>query len=454
MADEVINIKRGLDIKMSGRAEKIFVQATRAKTCAIKPPDWHGLTPKIIPKLCDPVRVGTPIFYDKYHPEIKFTSPVSGILSEIRRGARRRIIEVVLEDDGKVSAEKFTQADPSDLSREEVIKNLLDSGLWPAIRRRPYSVIAQPDKPPKSIFISGFDTAPLAPDYDFILKDAEDEFQWGVNALRRLTDGKVHLSLDGRYPSVKTLTNLTGVEIHRFKGPHPAGNVGVQINKLDPINKGEVVWVVKPQDVVAIGRLFNTGKYDPSVIIALTGSRVKKPQYYKTIRGTHMGSILEDQLMEGENRVISGNVLNGQQISGTEGFLGFFDSQVTVIPEGNYYELFGWIKPGFRKFSMSSSFASSWLAPNRSHELDTNYHGGERAFVMTGQYEKVVPMDIYPQQLLKSILVNDIDKMEQLGIYEVDEEDLALCEFVCTSKTPVTRILREGLRSIRKEMED
>ncbi len=454
MAEEIIKIKRGLDIKMKGRAEKIYVQAPRAKTFAIKPPDWHGLTPKIIPKLCDPVKVGTPIFFDKYNPDIKFTSPVSGILSEIRRGARRRLTEVVLEDDGKDTAEEFLKADPSDLSRDEVVKNLLDSGLWPAIRRRPYSVIAQPGKPPKSIFISGFDTAPLAPDYDFMLKDSEEDFQWGVNALRKLTDGKIFLNLDGRFPSVKTLTGIKGAEIRRFRGPHPAGNVGVHINKLDPINKGDVVWVVRPFDVVTIGRLFKTGKYDPSVIFALTGSRVKKPQYYKTIRGTNLGPVLEDQLMEGENRVISGNVLNGRQVDAKEGFLGFFDTQVTVIPEGNYYEMFGWIKPGLNKFSMSSSFVSTWLAPNKRFELDTNYHGGERAFVMTGQYEKVVPMDIFPQQLLKSIMVNDIDKMEQLGIYEVDEEDLALCEFVCTSKTPVTSILREGLRSLRKEMED
>jgi Na+-transporting NADH:ubiquinone oxidoreductase subunit A len=451
---EVIKIKKGLDIRMKGQAEKLFVKAPRSKTYAIKPVDWHGLTPKIIPKLCDPVKVGTPIFFDKYRPEVKFTSPVSGILTAIVRGERRRIIEVLVEDDGKDTAEKFLQGDPESLSREQIVENLLESGLWPMIRRRPYTVIARSHEVPKSIFISAFDTAPLAPDYDFLLKDMEEDFQWGVNVLRRLTEGKVYLNLDGRYPSVRTLGAIKGVEINRFSGPHPAGTVGTQIHRLDPINKGEVVWTVNPQDVVAIGRLFRNGKYDPSVVVALTGSRVKKPQYYKMIRGAAVAPILEGQLMEGENRVISGHVLNGLKIDPEKGHVGFFSSQVTVIPEGNHYELFGWLMPGFRKFSVARSFTSTWLTPRKTFELDTNYHGGQRAFVMTGEYEKVVPMDIYPMQLLKAILVNDIDKMEQLGIYEVDEEDLALCEFVCTSKTPVTRILRDGLRAIRKDMEE
>ena len=450
---ELIKIKKGLDIKLEGQAEKIFVKAPRAKTYAIKPPDWHGLTPKIIPKLCDEVKVGTPIFYDKYNPEIKFCSPVSGILSSINRGERRRIIEVVVEDDGKDTAESFKKGDPSGMKREEIVENLLSSGLWPLIRQRPYTVIARPGQIPKSIFISAFDTAPLAPDFDFLLKDAEEDFQWGVNVLKQLTEGKVFLNLDGRYPSVRTLSGIEGVEINRFKGPHPAGNVGVQISRLDPINKGELVWIVQPQDVVAMGRLFKNGRYDPSMIVALTGSRVKKPQYYRTILGAAVAPMLEDQLREGENRVISGSVLNGRAINAETGYVGHFDSQVTVIPEGNEYELFGWIKPGFRKLSMSRSFASTWLAPRRTYDLNTNRHGGERPFVLTGEYEKVLPMDIYPVQLLKAILVNDIDKMEQLGIYELDEEDLALCEFVCTSKTEVTKILRSGLNAMRKEME-
>jgi len=451
---EVIKIKKGLDIKMNGQAEKIYVKAPRAKTYAIKPGDWHGLTPKIIPKLCDEVKVGTPIFYDKYNPEVMFCSPVSGILSSINRGERRRIVEVVIENDGKDTAESFLQGDPAEMKREQIVENLLNSGLWPTIRQRPYTTIAKTDGKPKSIFISAFDTSPLAPDFDFLLKDSEEDFQWGVNALKQLTEGKVHLNLDGRYPSIRTLSDIKGVEINRFKGPHPAGNVGIQISRLDPINKGDVVWVVQPQDVVAIGRLFKTGLYDPSVVVALTGARVEKPQYYKAIRGMAIAPLLEKQLKEGDNRVISGSVLNGRTIDSETGYVGFLDSQLTVIPEGNYYELFGWMMPGFKKLSVARSFASTWLTPKRKFDLDTNFHGGQRAFVMTGEYEKVLPMDIYPMQLLKAILVNDIDKMEQLGIYELDEEDMALCEFVCTSKTPVTQILRDGLKAMRKEMEE
>jgi Na+-transporting NADH:ubiquinone oxidoreductase subunit A len=451
---EVIKIKKGLDIHMNGEAEKFYVKAPRAKLYAIKPGDWHGLTPKIIPKLCDVVKVGTPIFYDKYNPEIKFTSPVSGILQVINRGERRRIVEVVIEDDGKDTPETFVQGDPSGMTREKVTENLLNSGLWPTIRRRPYTVVAKPGSVPKSIFISAFDTAPLAPDFDFILKERKEDLQWGLNALKRLTEGKVHLNLDGRYPSVRTLDSIQGVEINRFMGPHPVGNVGTHIHFLDPINKGEEVWVVQPQDVLAIGKLFRTGQYDPSVVVALTGARVEKPRYYRTIRGTAVAPILENQLKEGDNRVISGSVLNGKKIDPVTGYVGFFDSQVTVIREGNYFEMFGWVLPGFKKASVSRTFASTWLTPKKKFDMDTNYHGGERAFVMTGQYEKVVPMDIYPVLLLKAILANDIDKMEQLGIYEVDEEDLALCEYVCASKIPVTKILRDGLKSLFKEMED
>lgn len=448
---EAIRIRKGLDIKLKGKADKIFVKAPRSKTYAVKPVDFHSLTPKIVAKPCVEVKVGSTLFYDKYHPEIKFTSPVSGIVQSIVRGDRRRIIEVVIEDDGKDTAETFLKGDPASLNREQIVENLLESGLWPAIHQRPYDVIASPADSPKAIFISGFDTAPLAPDFDFIMKDMEEDFQIGITALAKLTAGKVHLGLDARYPAARTYTGAKNVEIHYFSGPHPAGNVGTQIHKVSPINKGEIVWTVKPQDVVAIGRLFKTGKYDPSVIVALAGSEVTKPVYYKIIRGAQITSITEGNIRQENVRYISGNVLAGKKIT-NEGYVGFSDSMVTVIPEGDYYEMFGWITPGLNKFSVSRSFFS-WLTPGKEYELDTNLHGGERAFVMTGEYEKVVPMDIFPVQLLKSIIIEDIDKMEQLGIYEVIEEDLALCEFVCTSKTPVQSILRKGLTMLRKELE-
>jgi Na+-transporting NADH:ubiquinone oxidoreductase subunit A len=448
---EVIKIRKGLDIKLKGSADKIFMKAPRSKMYAVKPVDFHGLTPKIVKKPCEEVKVGTTIFYDKYRPEIKYSSPVSGIIQKIVRGERRRIIEILIEDDGKDTAESFKKGDPSSMSREQVKENLIESGLWPVIMQRPYGIVASPADVPRDIFISGFDTAPLAPDYDFIMQDSELEFQTGINALRQLTDGKIHLGLDAGYPAAKAYTSAKNVVRHYFKGPHPAGNVGIQIHKIAPINKGEKVWTVKPQDVVSIGRLFQTGQYDPNVIVALCGSEVIKPVYYKMIRGAEVSPIIQDNLKQENVRIISGNVLTGRKIS-PEGYVGFSDAQVTVIPEGDYYEMFGWITPGIKKFSVSRSFFS-WLTPNREYVLDTNLHGGERAFVMTGEYEKVFPMDIFPVALLKSIIIEDIDKMEQLGIYEVIEEDMALCEFVCTSKTPVQSILRSGLRMVRKEFE-
>lgn len=448
---EVIKIRKGLDIKLKGKADKIFIKAPRSKTYSVKPVDFQTLTPKIVAKPCVEVKVGSTLFYDKYRPEIKFVSPVSGIVQKILRGERRRIIAIIVEDDGKDTAETFKKGDPNSMKREAIVENLLNSGLWPVIHQRPYDVIAAPTDVPKDIFISGFDTAPLAPDYDFIMKDNEKEFQVGIDALAKLTDGKVHLGLDAGYPAAKVYTEAKNVELHYFKGPHPAGNVGIQIHKIAPINKGEKVWTVKPQDVITIGNLFLTGKYDPNVVVALCGSEVKKPVYYKLIRGAEVASIVNDNLTQENVRMISGNVLTGRKIS-MEGHIGFSDSQVTVIPEGDYYEMFGWILPGLNKFSVSRSFFS-WIMPNKEYTLDTNIHGGERAFVMTGEYEKVLPMDIYPVALLKSIIVEDIDRMEQLGIYEVVEEDLALCEFVCTSKTPVQSILRNGLNLLRKELE-
>lgn len=448
---ETIKIRKGLDIKLKGKADKIFMKAPRSKTYAVKPIDFHSLTPKIVAKPCIEVKVGSTLFCDKYRPEIKFTSPVSGIVQTIVRGERRRIIAITIEDDGKDTAETFVKGDPNEMTREKVVENLLESGLWPTIHQRPYDVVANPTDVPKAIFVSGFDSSPLAPDYDFIMQDSKEDFQTGIDALTKLTDGEIHLGLDARYPAAKTYTDAKKVVRTSYSGPHPAGNVGIQIHKKSPINKGDKIWTVKPQDIVAIGRLFKTGKYDPSVIVALSGSEVKKPVYYKLIRGAEVGSITSGNI-EGENvRLISGNVLTGRKVT-EPGHIGFSDAMLTAIPEGDYYEFIGWVLPGLKKFSVSKTFLS-WITPNKEYTLDTNLHGGERPFVLTGEYEKVVPMDIMPVHLLKAILVEDIDKMEQLGIYEVVEEDLALCEFICASKTPVQSILRTGLNILRKELE-
>jgi len=445
-----IKLKKGFDIPVVGAAEKILGMNSAPVRHGVKPVDFPGLIPKLNVKSGDKVTAGSPLFHDKLRPEIHFNSPVSGTVISIERGDRRKILEVVVEKSGENYID-FGKADPSGLSREEIITKLLGSGLWPSIRQRPYNVIARSDKPPKSIFISGFDTAPLAPDYNFIIDNTPASlFTAGMKAISKLTDGRVNLVLNGKIPSSAALTGATGVEISYFSGPHPAGNPGVHIHHLDPVNKGDVVWVVNLQDVIAIGRLFEEGIYKPERIVALTGSEVIKPQYYRLLSGASIFPVVNGNVRDGKLRYISGNVLTGTKIS-ADGYLGYYDSQITVIPEGDYYEFFGWALPGADKLSFSKTFVSS-LFPKKQYRLDTNFHGGERAFVMTGQYEKVVPMDIYPMQLLKAILASDIDAMENLGIYEIAEEDFALCEYLCPSKIEIQSIVRNGLDLMLKEM--
>lgn len=448
---KVIKLRRGLDIKLKGVAEKTLKTAPAAEMYAIKPVDFQDLTPKLAAKPGDTVKAGSPLFFDKYHPDILFTSPVSGTVKAVVRGERRKILEVEVEPDGKNESISFKKGDPKNMTADEIRDALLKSGVWPFIRKRPFDHVALPDETPKAVFISLFDTAPLAPDYAFILKEKVALFQTGIDALSVLTGGKpVHIGYHPEKSDSGFVNALTGVSTHAFSGPHPAGNVGVQIHHIDPINKGEVVWVVNPQDVLVIGRLFTEGIYNPERIIALAGSELKEPAYFVTKAGASVKKILEGNLTGTNNRYISGNVLTGKKIS-REGYIGFYDSLVSVIPEGNHFEFLGWAMPGFRKFSFSRTFFS-WLTPNREYRLDTNLNGGHRAFVLTGQYEKVLPMDILPMQLMKAIIVEDIDLMENLGIYEVVEEDIALCEFIDVSKTEMQSILREGFRALIKEL--
>ncbi len=447
---KVIKIKKGLNISMLGTAEKIIKKADQAEYYAVKPTDFTGIRPKLVVKVGDKVKAGTPLFYDKFQPEVQFTSPVSGEVTEINRGERRVILEVVIKSDATIEYEEFKVGDPSKLSKEEIVEVLQKSGLWPAIRQRPYSTIANPQDTPKAIFISAFDSAPLATDMDYVVMDCSECFQKGIDILSKLTEGTIHLNINADYPASETYTKAKGVQVNKFTGPHPSGNVGIQINKIDPINKGDIVWYTYPQEIIAIGRLFEKGIYDATKIIALTGSEVKNPIYYKLIGGASIKNLTQGNVNDGEHRYISGNALTGSKIS-HDGYVGYYDNQVTVIPEGNFYELFGWAKPGFKKHSASRA-VFSWLIPGRKYKIDTNYHGGNRAYVMTGEYDKVFPMDIFPVQLIKAIMIEDIDKMEQLGIYEVDEEDFALCEYVCTSKTEVQTIIRTGLDLMRKEM--
>jgi len=448
---ETITIKKGVDINLVGEAEKT-IHEIEAGMYAIKPIDFVGVFPKPLVHEGDKVKAGTLLFYDKYRDNIKFASPVSGTVKEIKRGAKRVLLEIKIEADTIQESEDFGTADPNSLDREKIIEKMLKSGVWPVIRQRPYTVIANPELDPKAIFISGFDTNPLAPDFDLIVHGHGEVFQAGLDALKKLTTGKIHLNLPAGVTTSKVFTNSKNVQINYFKGPHPAGNVGPQINKIDPINKGEIVWHLRPQEVLTIGRLFTEGKFNAERIVALTGSEVLKPRYFKTKIGASITEMVKDNVKEGKLRFISGNALTGRKIE-KDGFVGFYDSQVTVIPEGDYYEMFGWALPGLGKFSFSKSFPTFLNGKNKKYRLDTNLHGGERAFVITGQYEKVFPFDIYPMQLLKAIMIEDIDAMENLGIYEVDEEDFALCEFIDTSKTEMQAIVRKGLDVMRKEME-
>lgn len=445
-----IKIKRGVDIKLVGDADKVYGEVSPSETYVIKPTDFHGVVPKLLVAEGDEVLAGTQLFYSKDDDRIRFTAPVSGEIAEIKRGEKRKILEVKILADKEVRYESFNTGNPADLGKEKVTALMLEAGLWPLVRQRPYDVIANPDATPKAVFISAFDSSPLAPDYDFLMEGREGDFQAGIDALNTLTDGQVHLSTRAKSAPAKVFADAKNVVNHNVAGPHPAGNVGIQIHHVDPINKGEAVWYVNPQDVATIGAFFNTGKYDASKNICVAGSEVNQPRYYKVVSGVQLSSMLNGNMKEGNARVISGNVLTGNKVS-ADGYLGYYDHMVTAIPEGDEPELFGWIAPGFDKFSTSRAFWS-WLMPGKKYSLDTNMHGEKRAFVVTGQYESVLPMDIYPQQLIKAIMVGDIEAMENLGIYEVSAEDFALCEVVCTSKMELQKTIQEGLDMIKHEM--
>ena len=444
-----VRIRRGLNINLLGDADKVYASVKNHNIYAIKPTDFHGLTPKLTVKVGDNVLAGSVVFYDKYNEKIKFCSPVSGTIQDIVRGEKRRILEIIIKSDSEIIYESYSQKNPKDLSREQIIDYMLEKGVWPFIRQKPYDIIANPTDLPKSIFISAFKSGPLAIDNDFALYGMDELFQKGLDVITKLTNGKTHLNLDGNTNSSKVFSDAKGVEINSFSGPHPAGNVGVQIHHLDPINKGDIIWFLEPQDVIVIARLFCEGKYDVSRIVSLCGSEVLKPRYYRIISGSCVANLISDNVEQDNNRVICGDVLSGTKIK-KDGYLGFYDTQLTVIKEGNEQEFLGWALPGIDKFSISKSYFS-WLFPTRKYNIDTNMRGEERAYVVTGQYEKVLPMDIYPQQLVKAIMIEDIDLMEKLGLYEVGPEDFALCEFVCTSKIEVQSIIRHGLDLLRKE---
>lgn len=445
-----IRIKKGLNINLVGAAEQTTSKAVSSNVYALNLDDFHGIVPKMLIKEGAEIKAGEPIFYNKNKEDMLFVSPVSGELAEIVRGARRRILTLKILADKEQNYHEGKTLDVATADAKAIRELLLGAGLWPFIKQRPYDIIADPNKTPKAIFVSGATTAPLAAEVDYVLKGKEKELQAAISALGKLTPGKFHVSVANT--SSSPFNGLTGVTLHTVSGPHPAGLVGTQINKIDPINKGETVWTVSPQDLVIIGEYLLTGKFNAERVIALVGSSVKNPKYYTTKIGAEISTFLyASGVKEDKFRLINGDVLTGKQTV-PDGYLGFYNNTVTAIPEGDDYELFGWNKPVFNKISSTRALTFSWLNPKKKYDLDTNTNGEHRAFVVTGKYEEVFPLDIYPLQLLKACMVKDLDEMEQLGLYEVAPEDFALTEFICISKQPHQQIIREGLDLLHQEI--
>lgn len=445
----LIKLRKGLDINLKGKASAEIMSVKEPGFYALCPDDFTGVTPKVVVKEQEYVLAGGPLFIDKNHPEVKFVSPVSGVVTSVERGARRKVLSITVEAAPEQDFEEFGKQNVSTMNGEAVKEALLGSGMFAFIKQRPYDVVADPTVAPRAIFVSAFDTNPLAPDFEMALKGEELNFQTGLDALAKMAKTYLSISVNQKSPA---LTQAKNVVVTAFDGPHPAGNVGVQINHIAPVNKGEAVWTIDAQAVIFIGRLFNTGRVDLTRMVAITGSEVKKAAYCKLKVGALLTDVLAGNVNNGkELRYISGNVLTGKQIS-ANGFLGAFHSQVTVIPEGSdVHEMFGWIMPRFNEFSTSRSYFS-WLMGKKEYTLDARVKGGERHMIMSNEYDHVLPMDIMPEYLIKAIIAGDIDRMEQLGIYEVAPEDFALCEFVCSSKMELQRIVRDGLDMLRREM--
>jgi Na+-transporting NADH:ubiquinone oxidoreductase subunit A len=435
-----IRIKRGLTLRLKGEAEKQVVEAPRSKTYAIKPQDFHSVVPKIVAKEGATVLAGDVLFFSKYDEDLKFTSPVSGTLKEIKRAEKRRITEIIVDADPTDSFKDFGKMNATSSSAEAVKSRIFESGCGAFLNQRPYDIVASSTDTPKAIFISAVSTAPLSADLGFVLKDKIAAFQEGVNALQKLTSGKVHLSVDASSEAI--LKGITGVELHKVTGPHPAGNVGVQIHKIDPINSGERVWAVGAEDVAIIGNVFLTGQYHADRTIALTGSEAKDHKYYKITIGAKVSDLIGQ--VSDDVRIISGDVLTGTKLSNNQ-YIGFYNNTLSLIPEGNKYRMFGWLPFMYNNIHSNSRTSLSWLFPKKKYALTTNLNGEERALVVTGEMEEVLPMDIYPMHLLKACIAGDIEKMENLGIYEVAPEDFALIDYVNTSKLEAQDIIRLGL---------
>ena len=446
-----IYLKKGLDLPISGEAAQTVRGVIVPDVVAIKPTDFRGLVPKLLVREGDKVLAGTPVLADKMSQNILFASPVSGTVAEVVRGAKRKLLEVRIKADAQQEFVDFGVKKVSAMSADEIKEAILASGLWPSLVQRPYGIIANPNVTPKAVFISAFNTAPLAPNVEFILKDEIANIQTAIDALNKLAENGVHMSLNAANCVSTPFHRLENVILHTFEGKHPAGNVGVQIHHISPVKKGETVWTVSMVMLAAIGKLFNTGKYDVRRKIAVTGPMAIEPAYVEAYPGTAIKALKAFYDPSLDLRYVSGDVLTGTNV-GKDGFLSFYDNQVTILEEGDKYEMFGWAKP-FRPALFSSSRTYfSWLTPKKKYDMDTNLHGGPRAFVVNDVYGKVLPMDLYPVYLLKACLANNIDDMEKYGIYEVIEEDFALCEYVCPSKIDIQEIISDGIALMLKEM--
>lgn len=446
----VFSLRKGRDINLKGAADKRVVSQPVPAKVALVPSDFRGIKPRVVVEPGQQVKVGSPLWYDKTHESVQFVSPVAGKVVAVNRGDKRVLLNVVVESQGKQEAlqfQKFTKNQIATLPIETIIEQLTRAGVWPCLRQRPFSKIADLHHPPKSIFVHAMTTEPLAADIDIVLEKKEEEFQAGLEVLRRLTKGKVHLCHSAG-AKAKALLEAGGVEKHQFSGPHPTGNVSTHIHHIDPIQKGDVVWYIEAQDVVRFGFLFLKGEYSPEKIVALTGEGAQKRAHYKTVVGASIASLV-GQTKEGF-RFISGSVLAGSDV-GMNGFLSFYDSQVTVIPEGGKRRLLGWMAPGFDSYSFSSTFLSSLKNPHREVSLNTDKNGSDRAIVFNHLYDDYMAIDIKPFFLFRAIVGGDIEEAEKLGILECDEEDFALCSFACVSKTDLGQYVRQGLDLIEKE---
>lgn len=444
----VIKLRKGLDINLIGNAEKTRIRLRSNGKYSLQPDDFTGVVPKVVVKESDRVKAGEPLFVSKNYPDVKFSSPVSGVVKSVVRGDRRKVLGIRIDADETIDYVDFGKKDVRTLDAKSVRQALLDAGLFGYINQLPYAVSTTPNTEPKAIFVSALRDMPLAADFEFELEGQEADFQTGLTALSKIA--KTYLGI-GSKQTAEALTGAKDVEITVFDGPCPAGNVGVQVNHLSPVNKGEVVWTVEPTVVLFIGRLFNTGKVDLRRTVAFVGSEVDKPAYVDMLVGEELSTLLSNSIKTtGNVRIINGNVLTGR-VTTKEGFLGAHTSEITVIPEGdNADEFAGWIMPRFGQFSVNRSYFS-WLLGKKKYALDARVKGGERHMIMSGEYDKVLPMDIYSEYLIKAIIAGDIDKMEQLGIYEVAPEDFALAEFVDSSKLELQRIVRQGLDMLLKE---